>query len=640
MSTNHKIIGIVTLFSCVIWLSASYKDNPYQNLYRSTIESFIDEQNKGLIEFRKADLNSYNGRENLVRLIHLIRVQLKQVDFWLRYLHPVVYKKINGPLTIEWETEVFEKYEKPYKRIGAGLTLAELYLNNAFIERDSLCNLIDSSIVNSKVYLQDSITRLIDSPDHFYFANRLFLLNLAAIYTTGFECPDKQQLIPELSELLKGVSGIYSAFNASYSNYRLSEEYLELFDSMIKFVRAQSADGNSFNHFVFIRDFVNPLFTLNQMFIKLNRFRSVNLIDYSLNDHAISIFDKQLYRGQDIKGVYRPVKDTVMLNEIKSIGKLLFYDPLLSGNIKRSCASCHIPQQYFTDTSVSTSLQFNGTDRLERNTPSLINVEYNHLIMLDGKHINLSNQAKDVLTNPKELNNKGEEEILRKLLSCKLYKIELKKFAEKSSDSDLNLRHVTSAISMYYGSFGQYNSTFDEAMNHRTVLDSVSVDGFNIFMSKAQCATCHFAPVFNGVKPPYVSSEFEVLGVPDDRNFSRISQDKGRFLINPATQTLHAFRTGSIRNIMHTKPYMHNGIFQSLTELVDFYNVGGGLGNGIQVENQTLSKDSLHLTQYEKTALIKFMESLNESIPLEDPPTELPPSSNKKWNTRKVGGTY
>ena len=121
---------------------------------------------------------------------------------------------------------------------------------------------------------------------------------------------------------------------------------------------------------------------------------SKSFVDYALNKNSTSIFDKDLYYAQNTKGVFSRVSDTTILNEINDLGKLLFYDPILSGNNLRSCASCHVPTQYFTDTMNQSSLQFNRTDRLPRNTPSLINVRQNHLLMLDGAHITMQNQAK------------------------------------------------------------------------------------------------------------------------------------------------------------------------------------------------------------------------------------------------------
>jgi cytochrome c peroxidase len=137
-----------------------------------------------------------------------------------------------------------------------------------------------------------------------------------------------------------------------------------------------------------------------------------------------------------------------------------------------------------------------------------------------------------------------------------------------------------------------------------------------------------------------VGSEFEVLGVPSDAHFKQLSDDKGRYVVNQAEETFMAFRTGTVRNAEFTKPYMHNGIFNTLEEVVDFYDAGGGAGRNLAVKNQTLASDSLKLSQTEKRELILFIKALNEQVIFQDPPVELPASSHKEWNARKPGGIY
>lgn len=139
---------------------------------------------------------------------------------------------------------------------------------------------------------------------------------------------------------------------------------------------------------------------------------------------------------------------------------------------------------------------------------------------------------------------------------------------------------------------------------------------------------------------PYVGSEFEVLGVPADRGYKYLSPDRGRYEVNPAKETLHAFRTGTVRNSMKTAPYMHNGVFKTMEEVIEFYNGGGGSGRGLDVPNQTLSGDSLHLTASEKNQLTAFVESLTEDVPFEALPQKLPTSKSKLLNKRKVNGEY
>jgi cytochrome c peroxidase len=612
----------------------------YFSFYQNQLEKVHESENVLLKAIEASDLSNPESFPGIIKLINDSRTQLKEVDFWFRYLEPIAYRKLNGPLPVEWETEVFEKFEKPYKREGAGLTLAALYLEESDVNKDSLISLIRSSLTALETFRADSVTTNLKTFHHFYLCNRLFLLNLSSIYTTGFECPDTSRVIPELRLMMDATTSIYRSFDESFVEKSLTPEYINLYNRANDFVKNQPQQFSLFDHFTFIRDYVNPLYRLNQDAIIRNKVVSRSFVDYSLNKKNSSIFDKDLYRGQNAKGIFLRVTDEVVLSKIDKVGKLLFYDPILSGNNKRSCASCHKPTEYFTDTSGATALKFNGNGFLPRNTPSLINAGFNHLLMMDGIHISLQNQAKAVLTNPTELGS-DENKLIEKIQSCPDYKKvfqELLKFTPQ--EEAVTIDHVTSAISFYYDKFSRYYSPFDEAVNNNGILAENEIRGFNLFMSKTQCATCHFVPQFNGVKPPYVGSEFEVLGVPEDTGFNRISDDKGRFNFNPAFETMNAFRTGSLRNSIHTAPYMHNGVFRTMEEVLDFYDSGGGAGKGLQMINQTLSEDSLHLTRDEKKCIIAFLNSLNEKIQFETPPEKLPLSRNKVLNGRKIGGEY
>lgn len=639
-----KLQILVVCTAVMASITISFKNNNKSDLYATHyLEKLNQYQSQQILLLQtiiKAQAQNPDELKNLKAEIGLVRKQLKGIDFWLRYLEPTQYKSLNGPLPVEWETEVFEKFEKPYKREGAGVTLAYLALEEPTIDKEMLSMLIQKSLQATEVYKTDSITQHLNTYHHFYLCNRLFLLNLAAIYTTGFECPDTSQVIPELNHMLTEVDNIYGAFNESFPEQALPSHYLELYRKTISFVSQQPKDYSHFDHFTFLKDYINPLFVLNQKLILEYRVVSKSNVDYALNKRSTSIFDKSLYHGQNAKGIFHRVKDEAVLAEIDRLGKLLFYDPLLSGNNQRSCASCHQPTEYFTDTNGRTALQFDRLHTLERNTPSLINVGFNHLIMLDGEHITLQNQTKAVITNPIEMGS-TEKQIIEKILSCNDYKQSFKKLLKHTpQESEITLEHLSSAITHYYSKFSNYYAPFDDAMDRKGILDISAQRGFNLFMSKAQCATCHFVPQFNGVKPPYIGSEFEVLGVPSDLSFKALSPDLGRHKINPATETHRAFRTGSIRNAQHTKPYMHNGSFPDLKTLIDFYDGGGGAGRGLAIDNQTLSADSLHLSIQEKVDLIAFIHSLDEKVIFEKPPLGLPISKSSVFNQRKIGGDY
>jgi len=637
-----KAFAIILFTVCTIFfLSFSKKANKsYNDLYNNSLLEFKEQQIVLDSFILRTNLSSEENLRFLRRQIEAARLKLKNIDFWLRYFEPNAYRKINGPLPVEWENEVFEKFEPPYRREGAGLSLAELSLDQKPLLKDSLIQLIKKSEEAIKTFEADSITSQLNSYSHFFLANRLFLLNLAAIYTTGFECPDTNHVIPELRSLLQGTKKIYDSYNQSFPDKPLSAEYLEEYNKTISFAETQQTGFSGFSRFDFIRDYVNPLFAMNQKFINDYNARSINYNDYTLNNNIQSIFDKSLYASQNTKGLYSMVEDEKTLGEIRYIGKLLFYDPILSGNNMRSCASCHKPTEYFTDTTNGLAFQFDKKQRLLRNTPTLINSVYNHLLMLDGKHISLQAQGKDVITNPNEMGS-NEKELINKVLSCKVYKEAFKSFLKLTpEEKDITINHIVSAITYYDGSYSRFYSPFDNAMNNKGFVSNEAKRGFNLFMSRAKCGTCHFVPNFNGVKPPYIGSEFEVLGTPGDTSFKDLSPDEGRYVINKAPETLHAFRTGSIRNAEYTKPYMHNGVFKSLEEVIDFYDVGGGQGKKLVVTNQTLPGDSLHLTRTEKKELLAFIYSLNEDIIFEEPPASLPPSTDKALNNRKPGGEY
>ncbi len=640
MRKSYRVCACLVLVAVIFISFKNSNDADYINSYKNGLTAFTAAQQNLLAVIMSTDINDEKGIEQVRASIYQARIAMKSVDIWLRYLEPLAYKKINGPLPVEWETEVFEKYEKPYRREGAGLTLAALYLDEKDINKDSLLSLVQASITATGIYTHDSVTTELNSYHNFYLCNRLFLLNLAAIYTTGFECPDANRVVPELKEMLVAVGNTYISFDRSFPATPLSADYLQLFNEMQLFVAAQPLAHDQFDHFSFIRNYVNPLFVINQRLIAQYNVVSHSLVDYSLNKKAASIFDKGLYNGQNAKGIFLRVQDSAALATIDEVGKLLFYDPVLSGNNMRSCASCHKPTMHFTDTVVATALHFDRTAHLPRNTPSLINATYNHLVMLDGKHTTLQEQTKAVISNPEEMGCDANK-VVSKVLSCKEYKTTFNKLLKYTpQESEVTYDHIVSAFTWYYSKCSRYYAPFDNAMNGAAEVAADVRQGFNLFMGKAQCATCHFVPQFNGVKPPYIGSEFEVLGVPGDTTYAAISKDEGRYRVNPAKETRHAFRTGTVRNAGHTRPYMHNGVFSSLEQVVDFYNAGGGVGRGLNVSNQTLSTDSLKLTKAERSDLIAFIRSLDEQIVFEKAPEQLPRSKTKELNARKPGGIY
>ena len=150
--------------------------------------------------------------------------------------------------------------------------------------------------------------------------------------------------------------------------------------------------------------------------------------------------------------------------------------------------------------------------------------------------------------------------------------------------------------------------------------------------------------MFSGLVPPdYTKSEFENLGttLTGDIKNPVPDPDKGRGANYNVEMYMGSFKTPTLRNIEFTAPYMHNGGFKTLEEVVEFYNEGGGAGLGLKVPNQTLSSDKLELSQAEKKALVAFMKTLSDTIGTTTVPDRLPffPDQSN-LNVRKVGGEY
>src|SRR4029079_2814657 len=170
------LIILVTVFAILCFSFSKRFDKSYNELYSNSVQVFKKQQILLQQFIATENLSSEKNIDSLRQQIEYARLKLKNIDFWLRYFEPNAYRKINGPLPVEWENEVFEKFEPPYRREGAGLSLAKISLDEKPLIRDSLLGLVKKSQKAIKTFEADSITRQLNSYSHFFLANRLFLL--------------------------------------------------------------------------------------------------------------------------------------------------------------------------------------------------------------------------------------------------------------------------------------------------------------------------------------------------------------------------------------------------------------------------------------------------------------------------------
>ncbi|MEP6618845.1 MAG: cytochrome c peroxidase [bacterium] len=298
------------------------------------------------------------------------------------------------------------------------------------------------------------------------------------------------------------------------------------------------------------------------------------------------------------------------------LGERLFNDPLLSGPRTRSCASCHIPQLAFTDGVARHAAMGAGSAQVARNTPTLLNVALHPTFFADGRAANLEDQIGAVLASPTEMAS-SPELAARRLSADSTYRAAFAMLIPSQKAGEIAQTSVRAVIATYVRSLVKLDSRFDAAVRgNGKAFSPKERHGFTIFMGKARCGTCHFAPLFSGVLPPmFTTSEPEIIGVPTRADTMRavIDKDPGRAGIDNIPQHLHAFKVPTLRNVARTAPYMHNGTYASLEQVVDFYNRGGGAGVGARVPAQTLSTRPLHLSAIEQQDLVAFLRSLTDS---------------------------
>lgn len=297
----------------------------------------------------------------------------------------------------------------------------------------------------------------------------------------------------------------------------------------------------------------------------------------------------------------------------RTLGARLFFDVALSESGARSCASCHRPDMAFADGEVVAKAV--GSGHLARNTPTLLNAAFQTGSFYDLRTSFLEDQARDVIENASEMHG-SLAAIARTLRNDARYRAAFAESFGNAGDSTITDRRLRRAIADYVRSLTSLNSAFDRYVRgDRGALDAPARRGFNLFMGKARCGSCHFFPLFNGALPPnYSDTELEVLGVPAHTARPwRLDADSGHARIIHSPVYLGAMKTTTVRNAERTAPYMHNGVFATLEQVIDFYDAGGGRGRGIVVPNQTLPADSLHLTREDKRDLVVFVRALTDT---------------------------
>lgn len=651
-SISKKFIPAAILLQIVIFLFSFESEDTIippsthaKKIYTTAFNQFIQSTEKLENTFAQYQQNKIDSNELRNEFI-MCRKAYKQVEFFLAYFDPEAVKaNINGAPLPSLEPNA------PGVNVLApsGLQILDELLFEATSDWDApkITSLMhDLKADAHNLYLVQKASNIYDR--HVFEALRSGLLRIFTLGVTGFDTPSSGVAIDEAKTGFESMFNTYKFYapHIRKQNEKLADNITNHFETAIEWL-TNNNDFDSFDRLTFLKTYINPIYNdlLDaQLALGVETIYETTSLKIPINYNSGNLFDEDFLNPY----FYVKLSKKEDNDKVRELGKTLFFDPVLSGNGKRACASCHDPQKGFAD-GVAKSMAFDFQGDVGRNAPTVINAAYATKFFHDMRSENLDAQIEQVVLNPKEFHT-NYIDITKKLKQSEEY-VQLFKeaFPGYEQDGYIFKSTVSFALASYIISLKSFNSPFDQYVRGETaqIADDVK-RGFNLFMGKAACGTCHFAPVFNGNVPPnYQDSESEVLGVTkdDDLEHAELDQDLGR-IANKKPQDeaefmRHAFKTPTVRNIELTAPYMHNGAYKTLEKVMDFYNKGGGAGLGLNVHNQTLPFDSLALNQQEVNDIIAFMKSLTDTAGITSIPETLPQFKNQPlWNTRQIGGEY
>ncbi|WP_317897322.1 cytochrome-c peroxidase [Aurantibacillus circumpalustris] len=272
------------------------------------------------------------------------------------------------------------------------------------------------------------------------------------------------------------------------------------------------------------------------------------------------------------------------------LGRALFYDPLLSRNNIISCASCHSPFSAFTH--IDHALSHGINDSIgTRNSPALMNLAWQTLFMWDGAVNNLDLQALAPISHPAEMGS-SIQVVIKKLNASKLYR---QLFFKAYGDSNITGENTLKSISQFMLTLVSANSKYDRVNAQKETFTAQESNGYELF--KKNCTSCHQEPLF-------ASNDFENNGLPIDTTLN----DYGRMKVTLNPKDSLKFKVPTLRNIEYTYPYMHDGRFKKLSEVLNHYTNSIHLSNTLAPQLQ----NGMLLASNEKVDIISFLLTLSD----------------------------
>ncbi|WP_291726292.1 cytochrome-c peroxidase [Bernardetia sp.] len=571
-----------------------------ENIYLSHIENCINN-----LEASKTALNLID-KDTAYNKIHIQKSQnhykearrsFKKIESILAFVDGENYKTLNAPniLKVEEEDATNIKIIEPF-----GFQVLEELLFLEEIEQETIKDIqktADKTLQRLRL-ISNNTDLSVYKNYHFLWLFRDAIFRVALTGITGFDSPSGLSL-EDNKIVYQELENYLTLFEKEFKNQQLYQDWKNALQKSSQFLTEnETTNFEYFDRYSFIKNHTEKQI---QLWNKTVKDWNVDFpLELAIQNDATSLFSDSTFNlnfFSDQK-LGQISKDKVVL------GKQLFNDTNLSRNKKMSCATCHSQDLAFTDGKKISEGQ-------KRNSPTLTYAALQKGFFHDNRAGSLEGQIVSVINNETEFHTNAEI-----MLSAVRENSEyVKTFAELYPDS-LTEQNIRTAMADYIRSLSPFSSKLDKNMRGiENTFTQNEINGFNLFMGKAACATCHFAPLFNGTVPTsFKESEIELLGVPtqNDTINAKIDTDLGRYNVFQTEEKKHFFKTPTLRNISKTAPYMHNGVYQTLEEVMDFYNRGGGAGIGIDLKYQTLPVKPLNLSEQEIKDVISFLKTLED----------------------------
>jgi len=554
------------------------------------------------IEVLCTDINKLcvkNDKNALVNEFKKIRTEYKKIESFIEYYFQGLSRRINGPALPEIKTD------DNIVNDASGLQVIEEILFDEKLDTTELKKQAKILITDLN-FIKQNFKDLPIQNHHFYELIQHEIIRIAVLGITGFDSPVAFNSINEAHASLEGIEEFYSLY-VQINNQKVNTSLINAIHKANKYIN----DHNNFDNFdrlVFIKHYLMPISTQLELEFK-------EVIKNNPMVNTPKVFNgtlSDLMQGKRLNAdAFSPYEESKSTPEKSKLGGYLFNNTELSRSNKVSCATCHDKNLSFTDGKKVSTLNIHKNS-VNRNSPTLYYSAFQKFFFYDMRSQDLENQIESVMQNPDEF-NLSPEEIKNKLQTKKEIVALFKKAYPKSKE--ITSYEIRNSIASYVRSLMPFKAKVDNFFNDKDTLTISEKNGFNLFAGKAKCATCHFIPLYNGTAPPWFNnSESEVIGVPEKINWEHavVDKDLGRYKFNQLEQLKYSFKTPSIRNSEKTAPYMHNGVFNTLEDVIKFYELGGGNGIGMQLEYQTLPFDNLKLTKEEKRDLINFLNTLTD----------------------------